>query len=207
LGSVFGITTHSRQRSHWRIVCGPNPKGPKGRTGFSEKPISISKEWQVDDSGPVRVLFLDGLGCNPVGFKPTWMRKLGYDVTAPQLPDLDFPSAVRIAEQSMRDVRPHIIVGYSRGAGVAMMIDDESIPRLLIAPSLHWVADGRRFSGRMVVLHSPADDSLPIDGVRQQLLRCGVQNDVLLEVGEDHTMIDRAALDATQAALVLLSGR
>jgi hypothetical protein len=148
-----------------------------------------------------RVLFLDGIGCNPGGYKPRFIAGLGYRVTAPQLPDLDFPAAVAIADQALAESPPDVIVGYSRGAGVAMMLRDRHIPRLLIAPALHWTSDGCGFEGRLVVLHSATDDSLALDGVRSELTRCGLSAAFLRVVGEDHTMIDRAALSALTAAL------
>lgn len=148
------------------------------------------------------VLFLDGLGCNPDGFKPRFLASLGYRVTAPLLPDLDFPASVGMASQALTKDPPDVIVGYSRGAGVAMMLEDSVTPRVLIAPSLRWVADQRCFAGRLVILHSATDDSLPLESVHAQLERCGLGEVAELRVvGEDHTMIDPAALAGLTAAL------
>ncbi len=155
-------------------------------------------------SAPKRVLFLDGLGCNPSGFKPTYLRGLGYEVAAPMLSDRDFPAAVRAGDDAMQSFGPDVVVGYSRGASVAMMLADRSAPRLLIAPALHWVAEGRPFRGRLVVLHSGTDDGLPLAGVVEQMARCGLPAGALRVVGDDHTMIDRAALSALEAALAEL---
>ena len=51
-------------------------------------------------SAPTNVLFLDGIGCNPAGFKPRFIAGLGYRVTAPNLPDLDFSASVEIADRA-----------------------------------------------------------------------------------------------------------
>lgn len=154
------------------------------------------------------VLFLDGLGCNPTGFKPRFIAGLGYRLEAPLLPDLDFSAAVAVADQAIDRVRPQVIVGYSRGAGVAMMAQDRTTPRLLIAPALHWVADDRGFDGRLVILHSATDDGLPLEQVRTHLERCRLAAATLRVVGDDHTMIDPPALAALRAALAeLTSGR
>jgi len=150
-------------------------------------------------------LFLDGIGCNPDGYKPRFIAGLGYRVTAPQIPDLDFPAAVAVADQTVVESPPDVIVGYSRGAGVAMMLRDRHTPRLLIAPALHWTSDGCGFEGRLVVLHSATDDGLPLESVRGELARCGLSVADLRVVGEDHTMIDQPALSALTVALTELS--
>lgn len=155
--------------------------------------------------GTSGVVFLDGLGCNPDGFKPRFLAGLGYRVTAPLLPDLDFPAAVAEADRAIAAARPAVIVGYSRGAGVALMASDRATPRLLIAPALHWVADGLGCGGRVVVLHSAGDDGLPLDEVRTHLVRCGLTADLRV-VGADHSMIDPPALAALTAALSELVG-
>lgn len=147
------------------------------------------------------VLFLDGIGCNPVGFKPRFIAGLGYRVTAPQLPDLNFPEAVAVADKANAESPADVIVGYSRGAGVAMMLRDRRNPRLLIAPALHWASDDCGLAARCVILHSATDDGLPLDRVRGELIRCGMVGADLRVVGADHTMIDEAALSALMAAL------
>lgn len=148
-----------------------------------------------------RVLFLDGMGCNPTGFKPRFIAGLGYHITAPQLPEFDFPAALEMANDAVENVRPDVIVGYSRGGGIAMMLRDRHIPRLLIAPALRYVFDGHGFDGPLVVLHSATDDSLPLEGVREQLIRCALSSADLRIVGEDHTMIDKPALNELTIAL------
>mgnify|MGYP000866744252 CR=1 FL=1 len=145
------------------------------------------------------MVFLDGIGCNPTGSKPRFIARLGYRVTAPLLSDLDFQVAE--ADRAIAEVKPALIVGYSRGAGVALMVTDRVKPRLLIAPSLHWVSDGRGCEGRVVVLHSATDEGLPLDEARVHLLRCGLAAADLRVVGADHTMIDPPALAALEAAL------
>jgi len=148
-----------------------------------------------------QLLFLDGIGCNPSGFKPRFLGEIGYRVIVPMLPDLDFPTSVAIAARACVESAPDVIVGYSRGGSVAMMLRDRRIPRVLIAPALHWVTDERGFDGRLVILHSATDDSLPLEDVRGHLARCGLSAAELRIVGEDHTMIDQAALSALTAAL------
>ncbi|NBO93367.1 MAG: alpha/beta hydrolase [Planctomycetia bacterium] len=146
------------------------------------------------------VLFLDGIGCNPDGFKPRFLQGLGYRVTAPLLPDRDFAAAVAISDEAVARSTPDIIVGYSRGAGVALMLADRRIPRLLIAPSLRWVSDGRGFDGPIIIVHSSTDDGLPVADVRGHLQRCKLNAELRI-VGADHTMIDTDALNAITVAL------
>lgn len=155
---------------------------------------------------PGRLLFLDGLGCNPEGFKPRFLRWLGYDVFAPLLNDRDFDDSLRIAEAALREFAPDVIVGYSRGGGLALRLTDQVIPRLLIAPSLKYVPDRQGFAGRLIILHSATDDSLPLESVREHLLRADLRTAELRVVGEDHTMIDEPALASLIVALVELTG-
>lgn len=156
---------------------------------------------------PHRVLFLDGMGCNPEGFKPTFIRGLGYEVTAPMLPDLDFPGSVTVAEQAFQTTRPQIVVGYSRGAAVALSIADQSVPRLLIAPALHWIDRPLSHLEAIIVLHSETDDGLPLELIRNDMQRLGIPFSALSIVGEDHSMFDPAALDAIKTSLATLSAR
>lgn len=153
-------------------------------------------------TNPKRVLFLDGLGFNPSGFKPRFMSQLGYDVTAPMLSDQDFEAAVQDAERAMAACVPDVIVGYSRGGGIALRLADRQTPRILIAPALRYAADGCGCAGPVVILHSETDDSLPLDEVRGHMVRCGLPNTALRIVGDDHTMIDEPALAALTAALI-----
>lgn len=150
---------------------------------------------------PKKVLFLDGIGCNPTGFKPRFIRDLGYEVAAPMLPDRDLAAAVMIAETACAEFQPDVIVGYSRGGGLALMLCDEHTPRVLIAPALKYVTEGRGFAGRLAILHSATDDSLPLEDVRAHLQRCGLASADLRVVGDDHTMIDAPALAALTEAL------
>ena len=55
--------------------------------------------------GKDSVLFLDGIGCNPTGFKPRFITGLGYCVTTPMLPDLDFPAAVAAADRAAQEAQ------------------------------------------------------------------------------------------------------
>ncbi len=148
-----------------------------------------------------RILFLDGIGCNPEGYKPTYLRGLGYEVAAPMLPDTDFARAVATAEEAFRTFLPDVVIGYSRGAGVALSLANNDVPRLLIASSLRWVADGRQFPGRVIALHSATDDGLPLSTVQDHLRRCGIAVEALRVVGDDHTMIDPPALAALAGAV------
>lgn len=149
----------------------------------------------------IDILYLDGLGCNPDGFKPRFITGLGYRVTVPLLPDLDFPAAVAEADRAIAEIKPTVVIGYSRGGGVALMTKERVTPRLLIAPSLRWVEDGRGFDGRLVILHSSTDDGLPLESVQSHLARCALFTAELRIVGEDHTMIDAPALAALELAL------
>lgn len=48
-----------------------------------------------------RVLFLDGIGSNPDGFKPRFIGECGFHVTTQHLHDLDFIASVTMAEHAL----------------------------------------------------------------------------------------------------------
>jgi hypothetical protein len=151
------------------------------------------------------VLFLDGIGCNPAGFKPRFLADLGYRMTAPELPDLDFSQALAIADSACLASTPDVIVGYSRGAALALMMADRVTPRVLIAPALTLIEDDVRFTGRLVILHSATDDSLPLFELRERLMFGEFPTAELRIVGTDHSMIDPASLSALEVALIELA--
>jgi hypothetical protein len=89
----------------------------------------------------MKLLFLDGLGSNPTGRKPAFLRDQGFEVAYPILPEWDFDGAVRTAQDAFDADRPGVIVGYSRGGVVAMNMASGDVPLVLLAPA--WKYGGR----------------------------------------------------------------
>ena len=55
-----------------------------------------------------------------------------HEVLNPALPDGDFDEAVRIAQAEFDRHRPDVVVGSSRGGAVAMNIDSQDTPLVLL---------------------------------------------------------------------------
>jgi len=148
----------------------------------------------------MKILFLDGLGSNPSGFKPAFLRGQGFEVVYPVLSDRDFQEAVRVARQAFLENTPDV-VGYSRGGAAALALDTGETPLVLIAPSWKLREVRPRPGLRAIILHSAGDDLVPLDDSRELVQACGLPASALSVVGEDHSMIDEAALHALVEAI------
>ncbi len=149
----------------------------------------------------MKVLFLHGYGSDPNGIRPLFLEESGYDVAHPALPDDDLQASLEIAQQSFDQARPDVVVGSSRGGGVAMNIHTRDVPLVLIAPAWRSFGTAGTVKPGTVILHSENDDVVPIQGSRELLSRSGLSEDHLVVVGEDHRMVDKAAFDALLAAI------
>jgi hypothetical protein len=154
----------------------------------------------------MKILFLDGLGSNPTGRKPAFLRDHGFEVLYPILPEWDFDGAVRTAQDTFDADRPDVIVGYSRGGAVAMNLRYEEVPLVLLAPA--WRVRGTATSVKplTLILHSPADVLVPIDDSRELVRNSGSPETVLRVVGEEHDLNDPVALRALLVAVESFRG-
>jgi hypothetical protein len=90
----------------------------------------------------VKILFLHGWHSVPGGVKPTYLAQHGHEVINPALPDDDFDAAVKLAQDEFDRHRPDVIVASSRGATIAMNIQSDRVPLVLLCPA--W-KHGERF--------------------------------------------------------------
>ncbi|MHC4177157.1 MAG: alpha/beta hydrolase [Planctomycetota bacterium] len=149
----------------------------------------------------MKILFLHGYGSDPNGIRPMFLQESGYEVVHPALPDDDFQASLRIAQQSFDQAQPDVVVGSSRGGGVAMNIDTGQVPLVLIAPAWRKWGTVTTVKAGTIILHSDFDDVVPIAGSRELLRRSGLPEDHLVVVGEDHRMVDQAAFEALLEAI------
>src|SRR5215211_3544313 len=117
------------------------------------------------------VLYLDGLGWNPVGVKPTFLRSLGFPVECPHLSDFLFTNARTEAQEAVDTIRPAAIVGYSRGGALAVLVQAPGIPRILVAPAVGLLGAEDLARPPCVVLHSGGDDAILLEDVREFIQR------------------------------------
>jgi len=142
----------------------------------------------------MKILFLHGWTSIPGGVKPRYLKSLDHDVVNPALPDDDFEEAVRIAQAEFDRHQPDVVVGSSRGGAVAMNIESASTPLVLLCPA--WKRWGKATKAKpdTVILHSPADETVPFADSQELVRNSGLAESALIAVGHDHRLADPASL-------------
>jgi len=154
----------------------------------------------------VKILFLHGWSSVPGGRKPTFLKENGQEVVNPALPDDDFAESVRIAEAEYQEHRPDVIVGSSRGGAVAVNMNSEATPLVLLCPA--WRNWGVTSCVKLntIMLHSRQDEVIPFVASEELAGNSGLPQDALVEVGSDHRLADPESLTAMLAACQQLVG-
>ena len=144
----------------------------------------------------MKILFLHGWRSVPGGVKPTHLTSHGHEVINPALDDDDFDEAIRTAQAEYNRHRPDVIVGSSRGRPVAMNIESGSTPLVLLCPAWKRWGTARTVKPGTVVLHSEADDVIPIADSGELVRASGLPDTALVVVGNDHRLADSEPLGA-----------
>jgi alpha-beta hydrolase superfamily lysophospholipase len=147
------------------------------------------------------VLFLHGWNSKPGGVKPNYLANHGHVVINPALPEEDFAKAVRIAQERFDRHRPEVVVGSSRGGAVAMNIDSTGAKLVLLCPAWKKWGSATTVKPGTEILHSEADDVIPIADSRELLARSGLPETALVVVGDDHRLADPEPLAAMLSAI------
>jgi hypothetical protein len=138
----------------------------------------------------VKILFLHGWQSVPGGVKPSFLQANGHVVLNPALDDENFAAALATAQAVFDAERPDVIVGSSRGGALAMNLDADGTPMVLLCPAWkRWGAANRIPPGTQV-LHSTYDDVIPFNDSVELIERSGLPREALLEVGRDHRLAD-----------------
>ena len=140
----------------------------------------------------MKVLFLHGLESKPGGTKARELKSAGHDVLNPALPRGSFWGSVKIAQDIVDTESPDYIVGSSRGGAVAMALNPGDARIVLIAPAWKKFGVTPDVPATATVLHSPADDLVPIEDSVELVELTGAE---LVECGTCHRMSDDEALD------------
>ncbi len=148
-----------------------------------------------------KLLFLHGWNSVPGGVKPTYLAEHGHTIFNPALPDEDFAEAVRIAQMEFDTHSPAVVVGSSRGGAVAMNIQSEGAVLLLLCPAWKKWGIATTVKPGTLILHSEADDVVPISDSRELLLRSGLPETSLIVVGNDHRLAEPEPLAAMLKAV------
>lgn len=144
----------------------------------------------------MKILFLHGWHSVPGGVKQSYLASYGHEVINPALPDDDFDQAVRTAQAEYDRHHPDVIVGSSRGGAVAMNLKSGSTPLVLLCPAWKRWGTVRSVNPGTVILHSEADDVIPIAESRELVRASGLPESALIVVGHDHRLADPEPLKA-----------
>ena len=153
-----------------------------------------------------RILFLHGYAARPGGFKSQFLESQGFTVDNPGLPDDDFERSIEIAQAAFDARRPDVVVGSSRGGAVAMNLNLQGVPLVLIAPAWRRWGQATRVPRRTTILHSAADELIPLADSRELAAASQLDAASLVVVGEEHRMNDERALAALAAAIHRAAG-
>jgi alpha-beta hydrolase superfamily lysophospholipase len=148
-----------------------------------------------------KVLFLHGWNSIPGGVKPTYLVEHGHTVFNPALPDENFSEAVRIAQAEFDKHRPAVVVGSSRGGAVAINIRSEGAALVLLCPAWKRWGTATTVKPGTLILHSGADDVIPISDSRELVRRSGLPENALIVVGDDHRLANPEPLAAMLRAV------
>lgn len=157
-------------------------------------------------SAVTTALFLHGWHSVPGGLKPSHLAAHGFHVVNPALDDDDFERAVRAAQEAYDRHRPDVVVGSSRGGAVAMNIESGATPLVLLCPAWRRWGPATTVKPGTVVLHSEADDVVPIADSRDLVRASGLPESALIVVGDDHRLADPGPLAALLEACRRASG-
>ncbi len=144
----------------------------------------------------MKILFLHGWQSVPGGAKPTFLAQHGHTVINPALPDEDFAASVAVAQAEFHKHQPDVIVGSSRGGAVAMNLTAGAAKLVLLCPA--WKKYGAAVTVKQgtVILHSRADDVVPLADSEELVGNSGLPVTALIEIGTDHRLADPEPLEA-----------
>ena len=144
----------------------------------------------------MKILFLHGWLSKPGCANATFLAENGHAVLNPLLPDDDFGEAVRIAQAVFDRHKPDVIVGSSRGGAIAMHIQSCDTPLVLLCPAWKKWSNTKSISLSTTILHSRADTVIPFAHSEELVRNRGIGLAVLIEVGNDHRLVDPDSLKA-----------
>ena len=153
----------------------------------------------------MKVLFLHGWHSVPGGVKPTYLKDHGHEVINPALNDDDFDAAVHTAQAEYDQHQPDVIVGSSRGGAIALNINAQNTPLVLLCPAWKNWGTVRTLKPNSPILHSRQDDVIPFADSEELVGSSGLPPETLIEVGGDHRLADDESLSVMLWACNLLA--
>jgi hypothetical protein len=144
----------------------------------------------------MKTLFLHGLHSTPGGLKPTYLKDHGHDVLNPDLSGGEFDESICTAQAEFDQHHPDVVVGSSRGGAVAMNIDSQNTPVVLLCPAWKNWGTAKTLKPNTVILHSRKDDIVPFADSEELIANSGLPPDNLIEIGFEHRLADEGSLKA-----------
>lgn len=144
----------------------------------------------------MKILFLHGWTSVPGGTKPSFLMEHGHEVLNPALPDEDFAESIRIADAEYNEHQPDVVVGSSRGGAVAVNIESQDTPLVLLCPAWKNWGSATTIKPNTIILHSRADDVISFADSEELLTNSGLPIETLIEVGDDHRLAGSESLQA-----------
>ena len=132
----------------------------------------------------MKILYLHGWQSAPGGLKPTYLTDHGHAVLNPAVPDDDFDAAVKIAQAEFDKHHPDVVVGSSRGGAVAMNIDSDSTPLVLLCPAWKRWGTATTVKRGTVILHPRADEVVPFSDSEELVRNSGLPPESLVDIGD-----------------------
>ena len=137
-----------------------------------------------------KVLLLHGKESQPGGSKAKAIKDAGFELINPDL-RTGWDEAVQIAQDAVDAHNPDVVVGSSRGGAIAVNIDTNGAPRVLIAPAWNMFGSVDTVPANTTILHAEVDDIVPFEDSVDISSRTGAK---LVSVGQDHRMSDSETL-------------
>ena len=154
----------------------------------------------------MKILFLHGWTSTPGGKKPTYLAQHGHTVLNPALPDDDFDEAVRITQAEYDRGKPDVVVGSSRGGAVAMNIESDDTPLVLLCPAWKKWGTATTVKKNTTILHSKQDDVIPFQDSLDLVQNSGLPPSALIEIGSEHRLADEESLGKMLEACEMVQG-
>lgn len=154
----------------------------------------------------MKVLFLHGLGVEPGGAQPDYLHRNGLCVVEPALPHGDFDEAVAIAQDCLATHSPDVVAGCSRGGAVAMALNGDDTPLVLLAPAWRKWGRATTVGPGTTILHSPRDRVIRFEDSQILVRNSRIPERALVPVGADHFFRDEESLERL-LDVVLAAGR
>ena len=142
----------------------------------------------------MKILFLHGWHSTPGGLKPTYLKDHGHTVLNPALPDDDFEGSVRIAQAEYDNQQPNVVIGSSRGGAVAININSQDTPLVLLYPGWKTWGGATAVKKSTTILHSKADDVVLFAHSEELVENSGLPLEALIVTGTEHRLADEESL-------------